>query len=193
MAIHSSILAWRVPWTERHLEVCVHRAAESWQDQWLNTQAQHAGGASGKEPAGHAGDIRDAGLIPGSGRSPGVGNASPLQYSSLENSMDRGAWCAPVCGVAKSRTCLKWLSLHAGDSGCVPPFTLETQCSQRLGPYRGETHSQGLLLVYLYHHLRFRMQISYCFCRKCPVIVKNTALSFWKFHGVVQSLLVSSD
>ena len=84
MAIHSSILAWRNPWTKRHLEVCVHRAAESWHDEWLSTQAQHAGGAS-------AGDIRDAGLIPGSGRSPGVGNASPLQYSSLENNMDRGA------------------------------------------------------------------------------------------------------
>ena len=39
-----------------------------------------------------AGDIRDAGLIPGSGRSPGEGNGSPLQYSCLETSMDRGAW-----------------------------------------------------------------------------------------------------
>ena len=50
MAIHSSILAWRNPWTKRHLEVCVHRAAESWHDEWLSTQAQHAGGASGREP-----------------------------------------------------------------------------------------------------------------------------------------------
>ena len=43
-----------------------------------------------------AGDIRDAGLIPGSGRSPGEGNGSPLQYSCLETSMDRGAWWATV-------------------------------------------------------------------------------------------------
>ena len=42
-----------------------------------------------------AGDIRDVGLIPGSGRSPGGGNGNPLQYSCLENSMDRGAWWAP--------------------------------------------------------------------------------------------------
>ena len=43
------------------------------------------GGASGKEPTGNAGDVRDAGSICGSGRSPGEGNGNPLQYSSLEN------------------------------------------------------------------------------------------------------------
>jgi len=46
----------------------------------------------------------DAGLIPGSGRSPGEGNGSPFQYSCPENSMDRGAWWAIVHGVARSRT-----------------------------------------------------------------------------------------
>ena len=46
----------------------------------------------------------DAGLIPESGRSPGGGNGNPLQYSCLENPMDRGAWGATVHGVAKSRT-----------------------------------------------------------------------------------------
>ena len=46
------------------------------------------GGASGKEPD-NAGDARDAGSIPGSGRCPGVGNGNPLQYSHLENPMDR--------------------------------------------------------------------------------------------------------
>ena len=45
-----------------------------------------------KNPPTDAGDARDAGLIPGSGRSPGVGNGAPLQYSCLENPMDRGAW-----------------------------------------------------------------------------------------------------
>ena len=45
-----------------------------------------------KNPPTNAGDARDAGLIPGSGRSPGVGNGTPLQYSCLENPMDRGAW-----------------------------------------------------------------------------------------------------
>ena len=53
----------------------------------------------------------DAGSIPGSGRSPGGGNGNPLQYSCLENSVDRGDWQASVQGVAKS-----WpqLSTHAG-------------------------------------------------------------------------------
>ena len=59
------------------------------------------GGSEGKASACNAGDL---GSIPGSGRSPGEGNGNPLQYSCLENSMDRGAWWATVHGVAKSRT-----------------------------------------------------------------------------------------
>ena len=49
-------------------------------------------------------DAGDQGSIPGSGRSPGEGNGNPLQHSCLENPMDRGAWQATICGVAKSRT-----------------------------------------------------------------------------------------
>ena len=52
----------------------------------------------------NAGDIRDAGSTPGSGRSPGEGHGNPLQYSCLENPMDRGAWQATVHGVARSQT-----------------------------------------------------------------------------------------
>ena len=52
----------------------------------------------------NAGDLRDVGLIPGSGRSPGEGNGNPLQYPCLENPMDRGAMWAIVHGVAKSQT-----------------------------------------------------------------------------------------
>ena len=48
-------------------------------------------------------DIRDMGSIPGSGRSPGGGDGNALQYSSLENPMDRGAWWATVHRVAKSQ------------------------------------------------------------------------------------------
>ena len=51
-----------------------------------------------------AGDAGDAGLIPGLGRSPGEGNGNPLQYSCLENSMDRGAWRAAVDGGSLSWT-----------------------------------------------------------------------------------------
>ena len=50
----------------------------------------------------NAGDLRDEGSIPGSGRSPRDGNDNPLQYYSLENLMDRGAWRATVHGVANS-------------------------------------------------------------------------------------------
>ena len=45
-----------------------------------------------KNPPANAGDAGDVGSIPGSGRSPGEGNGNPLQYSCLENPMDRGAW-----------------------------------------------------------------------------------------------------
>ena len=55
----------------------------------------------------NAGDLRDAGLIPGLGRSPRAGRGNPLQYTCLENPIDRGAWKATVLGTAKSRT---WLS-----------------------------------------------------------------------------------
>ena len=54
--------------------------------------------------AGDAGDVGDVGSIPGLGRSLGVGNGNPLQYSCLENSMDRGAWRAIVYEVTKSQT-----------------------------------------------------------------------------------------
>ena len=63
-----------------------------------------------KNPPANAGDKRNMGLIPGSGRAPGGGNGNPLQYSFMENSMDRGAWWATVHGVAKSQTRLKRLS-----------------------------------------------------------------------------------
>ena len=52
----------------------------------------------------NAGDIRDAGSNPGSGRSPGRGHGNPHQYSCLENPMDRGAWWAAVLRVAQSQT-----------------------------------------------------------------------------------------
>ena len=66
-----------------------------------------------KNSPANAGDVRDAGSVPGSGRSPGGQHGNPLQYSCLENSLDRGAWQATVHGVAKSQVRLKSLSTHA--------------------------------------------------------------------------------
>ena len=65
------------------------------------------GGSEGKASACTLGDL---GLIPGSGRSPGEGNGTPLQYSCLENPMDEGDWQATVHGVAKSRTQLSYFT-----------------------------------------------------------------------------------
>ena len=55
-----------------------------------------------KNPPANAGDIRDMGSIPGSGRSSGAGHGNLLQYSCLENPMDRGAWWATVHRIAES-------------------------------------------------------------------------------------------
>ena len=63
---------------------------------WVIIQEDFPGGSDGKESACNAGD---PGSIPGSGRSFGEGNGNPLQYSCLENSMDRRAWLATVHGV----------------------------------------------------------------------------------------------
>ena len=61
------------------------------------------GGTVVKNLPANAGDARDTGSTPGSGRSPGVGNGNPLQYSCLGNFMDRGAWQATVKGSQRVR------------------------------------------------------------------------------------------
>ena len=84
-----------------------------------------------KNPPANAEDARDGGSIPGSGRSPGGGHGNPLQYSCLENPMDRGVWRATVHRVAESRTQLSTLfsisktiskqEAHAvEDTACTP-------------------------------------------------------------------------
>ena len=57
-----------------------------------------------KNPPTNAGDARDMGSVPGSGRSPGGGNGNPQQYSRLKNPMDRGAWLGTILRVGKSQT-----------------------------------------------------------------------------------------
>ena len=94
------------------------------------TERGFPGGASGRKLSANAGDIRDMGLILGSGRSPGRGHSNPyvlgslslygiypFQYSCLENPMDKVAWLATVHGVAKSQTQLMQLSTHRNDLG----------------------------------------------------------------------------
>ena len=92
-----------------------------WRSYWLQV---HKAGVSqvllvGKNLPAHAGDLRDMGSIPGSRRSPRGERGNPLQYSCLENPMDRGAWRATVDRVAKSWSCLKRLSTHAQKVGLL--------------------------------------------------------------------------
>ena len=70
------------------------------------------GSASGKNLAANAGNVRDVCLTPRLERSPGGDHGNPLQYSCLENPMDRGAWHPTVHKVAKSQTRLKRLNTH---------------------------------------------------------------------------------
>ena len=96
-AAQSSLKAWTcpsmIPFPEPHFPMSSHS--------WITCNFYHGfpGDSDGKESACNVGD---RGSIPGLGRSPGEGNSYPLQYSCLENPMDRGSWRATVHGVAKS-------------------------------------------------------------------------------------------
>ena len=82
-----------------------------------------------KNALANAGDVRGAGSIPVSGRFPEGKHTNPLQYSFLENPVDRGAWQATVNRVAKSQTRLKQLHIHACESCCfflsLDPFGVQ--------------------------------------------------------------------
>ena len=95
MATHSSILAWRIPWTEepgRLLSMGVAESDTTEQFHWHWRKGASQGTLVVKNLLANAGDIRDVGSVSGLGRSSGEGNGNPLQYSCLENSMDRRAW-----------------------------------------------------------------------------------------------------
>ena len=102
----SIIWRWlgRVDRSCSHTFICTFMLRRGWTGQWFTENMGFPGGSDNKESACSAGDM---GLIPGSGRSPGEGNGYPLQYSCLENPMDRGVWRATVHEVAKSQTWLR--------------------------------------------------------------------------------------
>ena len=77
-----------------------------------------------KNPRANAGDVRDPSSIPGLGTSLGGGHANPLQYSYLENPMDRGAWWTTVHRIVQSLMQLKQLSMHSHTFACVEVFLL---------------------------------------------------------------------
>ena len=76
-------------YSEKKMCVCIYIYTDTYTCMWASQVALVV-----KNLPANAGDIRDTGLIPGSGRCPGGGHSNPLQYSCLENPMDRGAWRA---------------------------------------------------------------------------------------------------
>ena len=103
MAIHSNTFAWRIPWTEEP-----HGLQSIWSQRVRHDRRPLAHvicpGGSLVRNNRQCRRQRGCGLTAGSGRSPDVGNGNLLQYSCLENPMDRGAWKAMVLRVAKSGT-----------------------------------------------------------------------------------------
>jgi len=77
-----------------------------------------------KNPPANTGDIRDVVSIPGLGRCPGGGNGNPLQYSCLENPMNRGTWQATVLRITRSQTQLKQLNMHSTTNPQLTLFSM---------------------------------------------------------------------
>ena len=100
----------RIAWTEEPDGLQSRVLQRVWHDWVTNThtcthlEGGFPSGAKGKESACQGGHVRDAHLIPGLGRSPGIGNMVLLQYAFLENSKDRGAWWAKIHGIAELDT-----------------------------------------------------------------------------------------
>ena len=103
MRIRNNIYSWNIYHRVNTQYLCAFYLLEKTSFNCLTISSLRGlpGGAVMKNPPANAGDT---GSIPGLGRFPGVGNSSALQYSCLENHMDRGAWWATLRGVAKSGT-----------------------------------------------------------------------------------------
>ena len=126
-------------WPRNQTHVCCSSCAgrQRW-DWWINNSPFKA------ENAG------DVGLVPGLGRSPGKGNGNPLQCSCLRNPMDRGAWRATVCGVAKSWTRLSyWAQLLSYlEKGYLPACLNRGRTEESLDCYVANNNS-GLVFICL--------------------------------------------
>ena len=97
-----------------------------------------------KNPLANAGDITDAVSTSGLGRSPGGGHGNPLQYSCLENSMDRGAWWLTAHRVAMSQTQLKQLSAHTYRETAKVKSRVRKYIGRRQGPGGGGSGGRGM-------------------------------------------------
>ena len=104
-----------------------------------------------KNPPANAGDTRDAGSIPGWGRFPEGGTGNPLQYSCLENPMDRWAWGATACGVAKTQIALRMHALH---SRCfINIYWLKLEyCKSTTLQFKKLTHHKSTILIIIFSY-----------------------------------------
>ena len=118
---------------------------------WKKWHDPLVGFPSGSEVKASACKAGDLGSIPGSGRSPGEGNGNPLQYSCLENPMDRGAWWVTVHGVAKSRT---WLSDFTS-LGILWAWMLEQEDISTLGFVQYKMRHKLIYRVSLWDQTKF--------------------------------------
>ena len=117
-----------------------------------------------ENPLANAGDIRDAGSIPGSGISPGEENSNPLQCSCLGNPMDRGAWQAIVYGVTKSRTWLSdWAQLLSYlEKGYLPACLNRGRTQESLDCYAANNNSGLAFLSFGVSVPHFLWDLQHC-------------------------------
>ena len=145
----------------------------------------------------NAGDVRDLGLIPGSGRFPGGGHGNPLQYSCPENPLDRGAYWATVHRVSKTWTWLQWFTTQAS--------IRMSQNSQLVNPWISWS---GLFLIsHLHLHSGITVQFSYPVLSdslrlhesqharppcpsQTPGVYSNSCPSSWWCHPAISSSVV---
>ena len=156
----------------------------------------------GRDTSAHEGSLRDMGSIPELGRAPRGGPGNPLQYSCLENPMDREAWQAIVYGVTKSRTQLKWLSMHA--RACKQAIHLGILCTYsslclRCGCSPGPIH--GLAPVFSLpslpiNHPVLRLEVCLLWCstfyllsRKCLTQISSCLFNTFTWMPKVKACL----
>ena len=140
-----------------------------------------------KNPSAHAGDARDAGLIPGSGRSPAVGNGNPLWCSCLENSMDRGAWQAKNWTRLSNWACRHTLIPRSGTAGSYGNsiFNLLRNCQTVFHSNCTVLHPTSTLWEFWFFSILAKTSfVSFCrhpTCHDCVSLIVNGVerLSLW--------------
>ena len=149
-----------------------------------------------KNPPANAGNARDMSLITGSGRSPGEGNGNTLQYSCLEDSMDRGAWWAIVHGLTKSQT---WLSDYSWKLHNFVFFNTYVQnedsrflfsCTCTHTHMTSHTHAYTYIITHVHKHM-YTCTHTYAYgswmdgiiAESCCLVTKSCPTLLWP-HGL---------